>query len=161
MIHTANYDNGIRTSQFLLTTTKVLIMTIYINAWIDNSHPHISLTNRNTGETLAYFTPSEVEKLLTDGDITVEELRSNDTAIQQDLVKELFLIKAIQDIEQQVYALPKILNKRSPKHLMPTIKNVITSIQTLSLPTIAIFPSHTKDSRVNNLRNLTCLFAPD
>lgn len=72
---------------------KLVTLNIQINAWLDCSHPFISLHNKNDGDLMAYFNADKINNLIDDGEITVEELRSNSLDSQVDTISTLLSIK--------------------------------------------------------------------
>ena len=112
-------------------------MTIYINARLDCSHPYITINNKKTGDVLAYFTSQEVDNLFLDGDVTLEDLSSNDTIVQHELIKTLFLAKTITNFKQQLDQLPRAFKYRKSTYSFSRMKpyppfNPYTSSPSLS-----------------------------
>ena len=72
---------------------KFVSLNIQINAWLDCSHPFISLHNKNDGDLMAYFNSEKINSLIEDGEITVEELQSNSADSQIETIATLLSIK--------------------------------------------------------------------
>lgn len=90
-------------------------MTLYLNAWLDCTHPKMTINNRKTNEVLANFNAVEIRELFASGDITLDELNSNDTAVQQELIKTLFLSRIMINFKQQLHDMGKDLKQRTRK----------------------------------------------
>jgi ABC-type transport system involved in Fe-S cluster assembly fused permease/ATPase subunit len=89
------------------------MMTLYLNAWLDCAHPKMTINNRNTNEVLANFNALEIEELFASGEITLDELNSNDPTIQQELIKTLFLSRIMINFKQQLHDMGKGLKQRT------------------------------------------------
>ncbi len=72
---------------------KLVSFNIEINAWLDCSHPFISLHNKNDGDLMAYFNSDKINELIATGDITVDELHSTNQASNIETVTTLLSIK--------------------------------------------------------------------
>lgn len=72
---------------------KLVSFNIEINAWLDCSHPFISLHNKNDGDLMAYFNSEKINELIETGDITVDELQSTNQASNIETVNTLLSIK--------------------------------------------------------------------
>jgi len=74
---------------------KLVTLNIQINAWLDCSHPFISLHNKSDGDLMAYFNTEKINSLINSGDITVEELKSNNPDKQEDTITTLLSMKIL------------------------------------------------------------------
>ncbi len=72
---------------------KLVSFNIEINAWLDCSHPFISLHNKNDGDLMAYFNSDKINELIATGDITVDELQSSNQASNIETVTTLLSIQ--------------------------------------------------------------------
>lgn len=72
---------------------KLVSFNIEINAWLDCSHPFISLHNKNDGDLMAYFNSDKINELIATGDITVDELQSTNQVSNIETVTTLLSIK--------------------------------------------------------------------
>lgn len=72
---------------------KLVSFNIEINAWLDCSHPFISLHNKNDGDLMAYFNSDKINDLIETGDITVDELQSTNQASNIETVTTLLSIQ--------------------------------------------------------------------
>ena len=72
---------------------KFVTLNIQINAWLDCSHPFISLHNKQDGDLMAYFNSEKINSLIDNGEITVEDLQSNDVTNQMETITTLLSIK--------------------------------------------------------------------
>ena len=72
---------------------KLITLNIQINAWLDCSHPFISLHNTNDGDLMAYFNSEKINELIDTGDITVDELHSTNQESNLDTATTLLSIQ--------------------------------------------------------------------
>lgn len=114
-------------------------MTFYINAWLDCTHPKITIHNKITHEECIHFTAKEVDALFASGEITLDELTSNDASIQQDLVKTLFLSRTMINFSQQ---LDRIKNNLGHKN------------RTISFPKNSSFPRLLIEEKATSISSL-------
>ncbi|MCK5897198.1 MAG: hypothetical protein KAG20_10345 [Cocleimonas sp.] len=111
-------------------------MMLYLNAWLDCTHPEITIKNSTTNETLVHFSALEIDALFESGEITLEELSSNDMTIQQEVIKTLFLSRIMINFKQQLHSIGKNIQHR--KSLLPFPE--ISSFSPLS-PAVAVSSS--------------------
>ena len=87
-------------------------MNIYINAWLDCSHPFISIHNKFDDDLLVYFNAESVNQLIEGGEVSVDDLQSTDLDMQMEIVTNLMAIKSGETIKQQMTEMSKALIKR-------------------------------------------------
>lgn len=81
---------------------KLVTLNIQINAWLDCSHPFISLHNTNDGDLMAFFNSEKINELIDTGDITVDELNSNNQKSNIETVTTLLSIQQQEAIYQRL-----------------------------------------------------------
>ncbi|MCK5902602.1 MAG: hypothetical protein KAG28_05580 [Cocleimonas sp.] len=125
-------------------------MTIYINAWLDCSHPQLTINNKETGEILADFTAKEINQLFDAGDITLEELSDNNQQTQQALIKTLFLCKITTNFKQQLKGLSNRLEQRPSGSVIPLNKPLgLLDLTTVSATILPFHHDYTQDKKVS------------
>lgn len=72
---------------------KLVSLNIQINAWLDCSHPFISLHNKNDGDLMAYFNADKINSLIDKGEITVDDFKTNSVDSQIETITTLLSIK--------------------------------------------------------------------
>lgn len=117
-------------------------MTLYLNAWLDCTNPKITINNKKTDEVLADFSGLEIKELFASGDITLDELHSSDTAIQQDLIKTLFLSRIMINFKQEISGIGKNLQQRNNKVLLSERRSFPPLTPISSLPFLEDFALH-------------------
>ena len=104
---------------------KLVSFNIEINAWLDCSHPFISLHNKNDGDLMAYFNSEKINKLIETGDITVDELQSTNQSSNIETVTTLLSIQqqeAVFKRLQKTRFTLKVREKKTPSNVQ-SIKN--------------------------------------
>ncbi|MCK5918695.1 MAG: hypothetical protein KAG34_09725 [Cocleimonas sp.] len=91
----------------------------YINAWLDCTHPQITIHNRLTHEVCVHFSAAEIDVLFASGEVTLDELSSSDANIQQDLLKALFLSRIMINFTEQLGEIKNNLGHRNHKITFP------------------------------------------
>ncbi len=108
-----------------------------INAWLDCSSPHITITDSKTGDLLIHYNKTDIASLFYQGEISLDEVQSTDATVQEELVISLLLFKSTQAIEQQLEDAFLNLKQRDPNDLTepnkPTFEQKLKSL--LSFPT--------------------------
>ena len=89
-------------------------MNIYINAWLDCSHPFISIHNKFDDDLLVHFNAESVNQLIEEGDVFIEDLQSTDLDIQMEVATNLIAIKSDETIKQQITDISSTLKRREP-----------------------------------------------
>lgn len=89
-------------------------MNIYINAWLDCSHPFISIHNKFNDDLLVHFNAESVNQLIEDGEVFIEDLQSTDPDIQMEIATNLIAIKSGETIKQQITEMSTTLKRREP-----------------------------------------------
>ncbi len=108
---------------------KLVSLNIQINAWLDCSHPFISLHNKNDGDLMAYFNSEKINSLIDDGEITVEDFQSNSMDSQIETITTLLSIKQQDAIFRRLqdtrftFKLREKSTKTHPKSNVQSIKN--------------------------------------
>ena len=77
-------------------------MTYTINAWLDCCNPYITVSNRKTGEMLAYFNPHEIDKIFSSGDLILEDFQLRDEDSIRDIAEDLLFIKWSRNTKEQI-----------------------------------------------------------
>ena len=101
---------------------KLVSFNIEINAWLDCSHPFISLHNKNDGDLMAYFNSEKINELIETGDITVDELQSTNQNSNIETVTTLLSIQqqeAVFKRLQETRFTLKVREKKSPSNVQP------------------------------------------
>lgn len=94
---------------------KFITLNIQINAWLDCSHPFISLHNKNDGDLMAYFNADKINSLIDGGEITVEELQSNNLDSQIETITTLLSIKQQEAVFKRLQDMRFTLKLRDKK----------------------------------------------
>ena len=108
---------------------KFITLNIQINAWLDCSHPFISLHNKNDGDLMAYFNAEKINSLIEGGEITVDELQSNNLNSQIETITTLLSIKQQEAVFKRLQEMRFTLNlndnetKSGAKSNVQLIKN--------------------------------------
>lgn len=72
-----------------------LSLNITINAWLDCNHPFIALHNKNDGDLLAFFDADRVHQLISNGEISVDDLHSTRVETQLDTISTLLKLNSV------------------------------------------------------------------
>lgn len=72
-------------------------MTYAINAWLDISHPQVSIFDKQSGTEMLCFEGEELQELLDSGDLCVADLYSNNSQILTGVIRELALQRCVLD----------------------------------------------------------------
>jgi len=94
---------------------KLVSFNIEINAWLDCSHPFISLHNKNDGDLMAYFNSDKINELIETGDITVDELQSTNQSSNIETVTTLLSIKQQEAIYKRLQETRFTIAQRNKK----------------------------------------------
>jgi len=111
---------------------KLVSFNIEINAWLDCSHPFISLHNKNDGDLMAYFNSDKINELIATGDITVDELKSTNQTSNIETVTTLLSIqqqeaiyKRLQETRFTIAERKKEENKKEQKQATSPSQDVL------------------------------------
>ncbi len=87
-------------------------MNIYINAWLDCSHPFISIHDKFDDDLLAYFNAEDIRQLIENGEVFIDDLQSTDPDTQIKVATDLITFKSSKRIKQQITDISTQLKKR-------------------------------------------------
>lgn len=118
---------------------KLVSLNIQINAWLDCSHPFISLHNKNDGDLMAYFNADKINNLIDGGEITVEELQSNSLNSQIETISTLLSIKQQDAIYRRLQD-TRFVIKQTGKEVNKHTKNNVQSIRNKEPSYDILFP---------------------
>ncbi len=113
-------------------------MTLYINAWLDCTDPKITINNRTTNETLAHFSSLEVDELFASGEITLDELSSNDLSVQQELIKTLFLSRIMINLKQDLTEMGANLKYKRELASFPEMRSLPSLVPAVAATSISL-----------------------
>ncbi len=116
---------------------KLLTMNIYINAWLDCSHPFISIHNKFDDDLLVHFNAKSVNQLIEDGEVFLEDLQSTNPDIQMEIATSLIAIKSGETIKQQITEMSTTLKRREPAVAI----NKVTTSKKPKIQISNLFPS--------------------
>jgi hypothetical protein len=92
-----------------------LSMNVYINAWLDCSHPFISIHNKFDDDVLLHFNEDKVNQLFDSGDLCIDDFQNTDSDHQLTVIAELLAIQSNERIKIQLAELHGGLKRRAPK----------------------------------------------
>ncbi|MEH6458160.1 MAG: hypothetical protein V7749_17655 [Cocleimonas sp.] len=118
---------------------KLVSLNIQINAWLDCSHPFISLHNKNDGDLMAYFNADKINSLIDGGEITVEELQSNSLDSQIETISTLLTIKQQDAIYRRLQD-TRFVIKQTDKEVNNHTQNNVQSIRDKEPSDDILFP---------------------
>ncbi len=119
---------------------KFLTMNIYINAWLDCSHPFISIHNKFDDDLLVHFNAESVNQLIEDGEVFIEDLQSTDPDIQMEVATNLIALKSCERIKQQIHDLSTVLKTREPTAVVDRIIDDVNVSKKSGIQLADLFP---------------------
>ena len=118
---------------------KLVSFNIEINAWLDCSHPFISLHNKNDGDLMAYFNSDKINELIATGDITVDELQSTNQASNIETVTTLLSIQQQEAVYKRLQETRfAIVEKRKEQAKSIIKKSTVTPNEDVLFPFIGL-----------------------
>ena len=118
---------------------KLVSLNIQINAWLDCSHPFISLHNKNDGDLMAYFNADKIISLIENGEITVDDLQSNSLDSQIETITTLLSIKQQDAIYKRLQD-TRFTFKLKEKDMKKDLNNNVQAIKSKEPSEDILFP---------------------
>lgn len=70
-----------------------VVMTFYVDAWLDRNDPYIDVRHRLTNAVVAHFDQQQLQQCLDEGDISLQDLLDTAPESQQEVIRTLLLCR--------------------------------------------------------------------